>query len=118
MVIIGSPDPVMRNEIINFPKALRHYGGIHRRRQLQAGLRPHPHRAAVGIIRSMFFFPGSEPVNVYYPEKMIDPLKPLLILPEVTEESKWKRGKPWFIDPEEQYILMLFANVDSQLHQH
>jgi ABC-type Fe3+ transport system, periplasmic component len=47
---------------------------------------------------------------------MIAPLKPLLIRPEVTDGAKWKRGKPWFIDPDEQYILMLFANVDSHFY--
>ncbi len=55
-------------------------------------------------------------VNVLYPEKMIDPLKPLLLLPEVTDGKNWKRGKPWFIDPDGQYILMLFANVDSHFY--
>ena len=31
----------------------------------------------------------------------------------MTDGTKWKRGEPCFIDPEEQYILILFANVDS-----
>ena len=37
-------------------------------------------------------------VNTLYPEKLIDPLRPLMILPEVLDPSKWKSGKPWFID--------------------
>ena len=32
-------------------------------------------------------------------EKMLAPLKPELILPEVVDGSKWKRGSPWFVDP-------------------
>jgi iron(III) transport system substrate-binding protein len=48
-----------------------------------------------------------------YAEKMLDPLKPLLILPEVVDGSKWKRGQPWFIDPEAQYILRLFNTASS-----
>ena len=48
-----------------------------------------------------------------YAEKILDPLKPLLILPEVVDGSKWKRGQPWFIDPEAQYILRLFNTASS-----
>jgi len=43
-----------------------------------------------------------------YPEKMLDPVKPVLILPEVLNPSKWKRGKLWFLDPEGSYVLRLF----------
>lgn len=31
------------------------------------------------------------------------PLRPLLVLPEVVDESKWFDGKLWFIDKEEKY---------------
>jgi ABC-type Fe3+ transport system substrate-binding protein len=42
---------------------------------------------------------------------MIDPLKPLLVLPEVVDGSKWKRGKIWFADPEEKYVVRAFNSV-------
>ena len=32
------------------------------------------------------------------------PVRPILILPEVVDESKWFEGKHWFMDPEENYI--------------
>ena len=35
-------------------------------------------------------------------EKMLAPLKPELLLPEVTEGKNWKRGSLWFVDPEQQ----------------
>lgn len=54
--------------------------------------------------------------NVLYPEKMHDPLKPILILPEVTDPSKWKKGKLWFVDPEEKYVLRVFSSVRTLLH--
>ncbi len=56
---------------------------------------------------------ASTTINVLYPEKMIDPLKPLLILPEVIDGSKWKRGQPYFADEQQQYVLMLFSRVDG-----
>jgi iron(III) transport system substrate-binding protein len=52
--------------------------------------------------------------TVLYNEKLIDPLKPALILPEVTDPAKWKGGKLWFMDPEQQYILRLI-NITSTL---
>ena len=35
-------------------------------------------------------------------------MRPALLDPQVTDGSKWKSGKLWFIDPEEQYILRIF----------
>jgi ABC-type Fe3+ transport system substrate-binding protein len=46
---------------------------------------------------------------------MIDPLKPLLIMPEVTDMRKWKRGSLWFVDPEDKYLLALFHKIGSEL---
>ena len=51
--------------------------------------------------------------NVVYREKMLDPLKPALILPEVMDPSKWKKGKLWFMDPDRLYILRLFNYVST-----
>jgi iron(III) transport system substrate-binding protein len=119
VVVLGSPDPVMRNEIIpvfqkRFPGIQVEYLAVASSGQASGRIRT---ERQSGIHSVDVFMSGlGTTVNVYYPEKMIDPLKPLLILPEVTEGKNWKRGKPWFIDPEEQYILMLFANVDSHFY--
>jgi iron(III) transport system substrate-binding protein len=50
--------------------------------------------------------------TVLYREKMLDPLKPVLILPEVVDGSKWKKGELWFADPEQQYVLRIFNTVN------
>jgi iron(III) transport system substrate-binding protein len=49
--------------------------------------------------------------SVLYAEKMLAPLKPELILPEVTEGKYWMRGSLWFADPEQKYILRIFNTV-------
>jgi len=41
----------------------------------------------------------------FYGEKLIEPLRPALIHPDALDGSKWVTGKPWFMDPDEQYIL-------------
>jgi len=51
--------------------------------------------------------------TILYPEKMLDPLKPVLLVPEVTDPSNWKKGKLWFVDPEEKYVLRLFSTVGT-----
>jgi iron(III) transport system substrate-binding protein len=43
--------------------------------------------------------------NVFYKAKALDPIQPLLLLPEVTDTSKWWQGKHHYLDPEKQYLL-------------
>jgi iron(III) transport system substrate-binding protein len=118
VVVVGSPDPVMRNEII--PAFQKRYGiaveYLATGSSSQTAGRIRTERSS-GIYSVDVFMSGlGTTVNVLFPEKMIDPLKPLLLLPEVTDDRNWKRGKPWFIDPDGEYIMMLFANVDSHFY--
>lgn len=46
-----------------------------------------------------------------YPSGMLDPLKPLLVVDDVLDGSKWIKGEPWFIDPKKSYALRLFSYV-------
>jgi iron(III) transport system substrate-binding protein len=52
--------------------------------------------------------------TIFYREALLDPIKPLLVLPEVLDGSKWKKGSLWFMDPERQYVLRLLS---SELEQ-
>jgi iron(III) transport system substrate-binding protein len=52
--------------------------------------------------------------TILYKEKLLDPIKPLLILPEVLDGSKWKKGKLWFMDPEQRYVLRLFSTESEE----
>jgi iron(III) transport system substrate-binding protein len=51
--------------------------------------------------------------TIFYREKMLDPLLSVLILPEVLDGSKWAKGKLWFMDPDQKYILRLFNTVGT-----
>jgi iron(III) transport system substrate-binding protein len=69
---------------------------------------------AAGIYTADAALAGSNTMfTVMLREKMLTPLKPYLILPEVTEGRNWKRGSIWFVDPEEQYVLRLFSTVSE-----
>jgi len=114
VVVAGSPDPVMRNEVI--PKFTARYGipvEFIAGRSSQTVARVQTERAA-GIYNVDVYLSGPDTTaNTLYGDKLIDPLKPLLILPEVVDGSKWKRGKVWFIDPEESYVVRPFSSVAS-----
>ena len=114
VVVAGSPDPVMRNELI--PKFMARFGipvEFLAGRSSEMAARVRTERAA-GIYSIDVFLSGPDTTaNNLYGEKVIDPLKPMLILPEVVDPSKWKKGKPWFVDPEERFVLRPFSSVAS-----
>src|SRR5437879_10117212 len=114
VVVAGSPDPVMRNEVI--PKFTARYGipiEFIAGRSSQIVSRVQTERSA-GIFNVDVYLSGPDTTaNTLYGEKLIDPLKPLLILPEVVDGAKWKQGKLWFIDPEERYVLRACPSVAS-----
>ena len=42
---------------------------------------------------------------------LLDPIKPLLILPEVVDGSKWLNGEHYYADSEKQYVFMYEGSV-------
>jgi iron(III) transport system substrate-binding protein len=117
VVVTGSPDPVMRNEII--PKFTARFGIPV---QYIAGgasqivARLSTERNAKLYSTDIFMAGMNTVANILYPNKMLDPLKPILILPEVVEPSKWRKGKLWFQDPEERHVLRVFSSIANLFH--
>jgi iron(III) transport system substrate-binding protein len=54
---------------------------------------------------------GNSLFQVLYLGKVLDPIKPALILPEVTDQSKWWEGRHKYADKESQHILVYEGNV-------
>jgi len=48
-----------------------------------------------------------------YAGKALDPIQPLLLLPEVLDESKWWQGKHKYLEPEGRYIFVFVGNTGS-----
>ena len=46
------------------------------------------------------------PLTVFYRAKILEPVKPLLVLPEVLDTSGWFEGKHHYDDPENRYIFV------------
>src|SRR3954468_4779351 len=110
VVIIAPPDPQVRE---NIPAAFKAKYGItveylggrssdtaaRLRTERQAGI--YSVDAALSGMLTM--------ASIFYTEKMLDPVRPILLDLEGTDGAKWKAGKLWFIDPDDQYILRLFS---------
>lgn len=111
VVVTGSPTPAVRQELPpafkkRFGITLEYLGG---RGEIVERLRLE-RRAGFGTI-DVFFSGVTTFIDPLYPEKMLDPVRPALILPEVTDPSKWKKGKLWFMDPDDKYVLRLYNYV-------
>lgn len=108
VVVTGDPDQVMRRELpakftAKYGITVEWIGG----RGGEVVARLQTERQAGLYTMDVSLAGIGTAANILYQQKMIDPLKPAFILPEVVDPSKWKKGKPWFADPEEQYVLRL-----------
>jgi len=57
---------------------------------------------------------GANPTyNALYRAKVLDPIKPQFILPEVVDESKWWGGKHRYVDPEGKYVFVALGTASS-----
>lgn len=114
VIVVGSPHPEMRNEII--PRFTARFGipvDFIAGKSGENVERVRIERTSGIFAADVFMVGASTALNVLYADKMIDPLLPLLRLPEVTDGAKWKTGAPPFIDPEKRYILRLFSTIDT-----
>jgi len=117
VMVAASPHATVRRTL---PAAFKKKFGITLEylgiRTSQTAARLRAERRARMYTLDVIFGGAGSTVNILYAEKMIDPLRPVLILPEVLDPSKWKKGKLWFIDPGEKYILRLFNAVSANLY--
>jgi iron(III) transport system substrate-binding protein len=63
------------------------------------------------------FIGGGGPIrDVLHKAKVIDPIKPELILPEVVDTSKWWGGRHIYLDPEGEHIFSYNGITQSYFH--
>lgn len=73
-------------------------------RGFQLGQRIMTERRAEKYIIDFCLTGNITPVTVFHKAKILEPVKPLLVLPEVVNESLWFEGKHHYYDPESRYI--------------
>jgi iron(III) transport system substrate-binding protein len=54
---------------------------------------------------------GPNGPRMLYLAKALDPIAPQLLLPDVTDTSKWYGGRHWYADPENRYLFMFEGTV-------
>ncbi len=67
-------------------------------------------RAGQFLVDVLLGAPGAT-YNSFYRGKALDPMPPALILPEVTDLSKWWKGKHRYVDPEGQYVFVYQSSL-------
>jgi iron(III) transport system substrate-binding protein len=114
VVVLAPPDQEVRKVL---PEAFKKRFGITMDyiggRSSESGARLRTERNA-GVYTVDVALSGIQSMaTIFHREKMLDPVRPVLILPGVLDGSKWKRGKLWFVDPEDQYVLRLFDGIST-----
>jgi len=79
----------------------------------QLGTRIVTERRAEKYIADIFSTGPNSAFNILYKGKALNPLKPMFVLPEVLDESKWYGGRHNFLDPEGKHIFGFLANASS-----
>jgi len=72
-------------------------------RGFQLAQRVTSERRADKYIADLYISGNITPYTVFYRGKMLEPIKPLLVLPEVIDPSGWFEGKHHYNDPENRY---------------
>jgi iron(III) transport system substrate-binding protein len=117
VVVTGPPDPQVRQTL---PAAFKARYGITveylgvRTSDIAAKLRA---ERSAGLYTVDVVLGGIQTMaTIFHREKVLDPIKPVLIMPEVVDASKWKSGKLPFVDPEQQYVLRLWNSVTPSFY--
>jgi iron(III) transport system substrate-binding protein len=117
VVVIGPPDPEVRRVLpaafkARFGVALEFSGG----RTSDQAARLRSERSA-GLYTADLAIAGAQSMaTIFHHEKMLAPLRPALVMPEVVDGTKWKKGNLWFIDPEQHYVLRLTSHVQPSFY--
>jgi iron(III) transport system substrate-binding protein len=116
VVLSGPPTPDVRTQVTarfkeRFGIDVEYLGG--RRGDLVVRLEA---ERAAGLYTVDVIIGGAQTIAArFYPDKMIAPIRPVIIHPEALDPSKWRTGKLWFIDPEDAYAFRLVNNVSPVL---
>ncbi len=73
-------------------------------RGFQLGQRVMNERRGEKYIADICITGNITPLTVFHKAKILEPIKPLLLLPEVVNESVWFEGKHHYNDPDNRYI--------------
>lgn len=73
-------------------------------------------RRAEKYLEDLYIGGGGSQRDILHRAKVLDPIKPALILPEVVDSSKWWGGKHVYLDDEGQHILSFNGIAQTYFH--
>jgi iron(III) transport system substrate-binding protein len=73
----------------------------------KSGARVRAERAAGRYLLDVFVSGADTPLLTFKPGGWLDPIRPVLVDPDVTDASKWSEGHLWFGDPEGNILRLL-----------
>ena len=79
----------------------------------QLGPRIMAERRAGKYLPDVYIGGPTTPYSVFYPARVLEPIRSALILPEVVDESKWWEGRHHYIDPENKYIFVFVGSASG-----
>ena len=72
-------------------------------------------RRANRYLVDVYLGAAGTPYRVFYEAKILDPVSPLLVLPEVTDPTKWFGREHHYADPEGKYIYVYEGTARSEV---
>jgi iron(III) transport system substrate-binding protein len=72
-------------------------------------------RRAGKYVADIYLGSSGTPLDVLYPGKVLEPILPLLVFPEVRDPSNWFQKQHHYADPEGKYILVFEGVVRSDM---
>jgi len=110
IVISGPPTPATRKDVPAAFKArfgidMEYLGGP----SSDLAARLQSERAAGQFTLDASIAGAQTMYGTFYQNKWLQPMRPSLILPEVTDGKYWRTGKIWFMDPGDDTVLRLLA---------
>lgn len=70
-------------------------------------------RRAGKFVADLYIGGSGTAYNIFYEGKVLDPLQPMLVLPEVVDRSNWWNGQHIYHDDESRYIFAFNGNAQT-----
>src|SRR5438105_171505 len=116
VVVSGPPDPGASTQI---PDAFKQFSGIDLEylagNSSQLASRIQSERAAGQYTIDVSLSGADTVYGTFLANGWLDPLKPVLILPDVVDGKLYRTGEPWFRDPDKRIIMQLFNTASPRL---
>jgi ABC-type Fe3+ transport system substrate-binding protein len=72
-------------------------------------------RRAGKYLTDVYLGASGTPMDIFYPAKILEPVQPFFVLPEVKDQSNWFRKQHHYADPEGNYIFVFEGLVRSDM---